>query len=234
MSVDIWTACNGANHVRPLFGDSWRIEELTSEATLHHISSSVDILADLISEHEKRSGLFVKSRYKSRFRESFDPPLLYASMERDTCLAECAFYHFLFKAGQVKKRDEPLTFRYALYSIPFDTKSGLDLTVEPFLTYRDLISSPSSYEHSIRLGGFLIEAGIEAFIFWSARREGGKNIAFSSENALQNFSMSTWVASAKDEQITFFRAEPGPMLLDRQRVFKKSDFMINDVLPFPG
>ncbi|WP_058443233.1 hypothetical protein [Legionella feeleii] len=108
------------------------------------------------------------------------------------------------------------------------TKKGIDLTKAPFNEYQNQISSKKSYEYSQPLGTHMREAGIEAFLFESARaKQPGINVAayapeiFIKEKDQYISSIQNWRCLANKNVIEFTRIE----ILARERwSFSKDDF----------
>jgi hypothetical protein len=189
--MNIWSLCEGNQFVKDIAAEPWRVVEdqhILSSRDLVDSREEHDLLEDLIEESkspiekEKSYLIFTPFRYPplkygSRFGSVFEPSLWYGSLEIETAFTEVAYYRLKFfddtsaNLGYVELL--MTAFTASLTSI-----KGVDLTEEPFNQYLNEISNKNSYEHSQLLGATMREAGIETFLYCSARtKELSKNAA---------------------------------------------------------
>jgi len=253
VSPSIWTRCAGSSRLRRLEGRAWRAVEAQ-----HVVSTSK--LADSPAEQEalermidsvkppppgdrEFSGLhyllttpfrYPPLAHGSRFATRFERALWYGSRELRSVFAEVAYYRLLFLEGTTARLGR-LEVDLSLFRVPLRTRRGIDLTRPPFAAYRGRISSPSAYDDSQRLGREMREAGVEGFLYRSARdREGGTHVALFTPRAFATRRPSaaqTWHCAASRERVELTRKDA----LDRAAfVFPRGEFEIRGKLPRPA
>src|SRR3954470_11754234 len=193
MSSSIWMECAGVSEIRPLASEPTRVVEAQHQvSTRKLVESDAEqlVLEELIdgAKPPVRSGaglhylLFTPFRYPplrhgSRFGTRMEAGIWYGSRSRATALAEKAYYLLLFLEG-TEADLAPLEVDISLFQAGYETARGVDLAREPFLRYRDVLSSPASYGESQALGREARADGAEAIAYVSARDpEGGVNLA---------------------------------------------------------
>jgi hypothetical protein len=193
MSSSIWTECAGASEISPLAMEAWRVVESQHQiATRKLVSSDAEqqLLEELIEtvKPPDRTGerlhylLFTPFRYPplrhgSRFGTRSERGLWYGSGTLVTAFAEVAYYRLLFLEGTAADLDVVVTDLTA-FRVSLRTDAGVDLTAAPFQARGPAITSPVSYEATQRLGGAMRDAGVEAFLYASARDlAAGANVA---------------------------------------------------------
>lgn len=225
--MSIWYECHGLNHKKSLSLQPWRIVEA------QHISSSRD-LVDTKEEHDILEALIEQSKpklthdkhylistpfrypplkYGSRFGHIYEPSIWYGSIKLATAFAEVAYYRLKF----LNDSEVDLGFieiPVTAFKTHLQTSSGIDLSAPPFNHYQHKISHQTSYEDSQRIGMDMREAGIETFIFVSARdKNQGKNVGafipdvFKLKNKQYIYSMQNWRCMANKNVIEFSREE---------------------------
>ncbi len=247
--IDIWHVCEGHNKISRLKLDAWRVVE-------DQAISSTRPLVDSLEEHEileqeiEYSKPHVKFdcenfdyllfspfrypplKYGSRFGNRIEPSLWYGSSKLTTALSERAYYRFVFLLGSDMK---DLTDRISktAFSVNIDSPHGIDLTMEPFLAYRESISSPMEWKISQILGTKMRENKIHAFKYFSSRdlddaaqnvgvyscRAFGMRKPNSYKHLIEFSNRSSVEYTDKDSRVT--------------TVFKFEEFMINGSFPFP-
>jgi hypothetical protein len=193
MSSSIWTECAGASEISELAVDAWRVVESQHQiATRKLVRSDAEqqLLEELIEtvKPPDRTAerlhylIFTPFRYPplrhgSRFGTRAERGLWYGSRTLPTAFAEVAYYRLLFLDGTEADLGVVVTDLTA-FRISLRTDAGIDLTAVPFTAYAPIISSPAIYTATQALGGAMRSAGVEAFLYVSARDEaGGINVA---------------------------------------------------------
>lgn len=193
MSSSIWTECAGASEISPLAEDAWRVVESQHQiATRKLVGSDAEqqLLEELIETVKPpgRTGewlhylIFTPFRYPplrhgSRFGTRAERGLWYGSRTLTTAFAEVAYYRLLFLEGTVADLGVVVTDLTA-FRVSLRTDAGVDLTAAPFTAHAPAISSPVSYAATQRLGSAMRDAGVEAFLYASARDvAAGANVA---------------------------------------------------------
>lgn len=225
--MSIWAQCHGHEHIRPLNVSPWRVVEaqhVLSSRDLVNTPEEHDVLETLL-EHskpwinpEKDYLIFTPFRYPplqygSRFGRSVEPSLWYGSMMLETAFAEVAYYRGMFfqdTEADLGYIDLMLTAFRAVIK----TKQGIDLTEPPFETHRETLSSKLSYESTQNFGSSMRSAGVEAFVFYSARTlEASKNVGvfmpsvFVKTKNQYTFDHQTWQCMANKAGVEFVRQE---------------------------
>jgi hypothetical protein len=174
-------------------------------------------------------------RWGSRFGSRAQRGIWYGALEVETSLAEKAYYQFLFAAG-ARTELKNLSTLWSAYQAQIETKRGVDLTAPAFAKFRADISSPVSYEASQKLGSDMRDAGVDGFLFQSARcpnkgtAVGLFEPAFKSPNPKPGPSR-TWICTLAGDacEVLHVNASASPVL-----VFKRSLFEVSGKLPHPS
>lgn len=172
-------------------------------------------------------------KHGSRFGKRTEPSLFYGSLEVKTVLAEAAYYRFVFWSGMVTPPSGKLDTQHTLFGAKYLTHQGLRLQCPPFARYRDVLSSPSSYDASQKMGAGMRKAGIEAFEFQSARDpEAGVNVALFTPKALAArapVSQAPWLCELTGERVRFYAAYD-----KSSHDFSVGTFHLDGTLPHPA
>lgn len=248
--TDVWAACGGQGHFRPLGGEIFRIVESQEEvATL----SLVDNLAEQ-AELERlldatkppvpatRAPMhyllttpfrYPPLRYGSRFGNRFEPSLFYGSTQQTTLFAEAAYYRFVFLDGMSTPLANRLLTQHTVFSVRYQTHLGIDLTRQPFDEFETLLASPSDYRATQKLGTQAREAGTQALQFRSARdTEGGSNVGLYTPEAIASRRPRhprRWFAETLADTVTFSRRR-GQILFS----YPRETFLVDGELPAPA
>ena len=252
MSQTIWTRCAGPSRTRRLRGNFVRIVEAQFRNSTRKLVASDEeqrVLEELLDAHAKApvpagfAGLhyllFTPFRHPplrngSRFGTRHQRGILYAAHELETGLAEVAYYRLVFLEGTAKDLG---LLRTDLTAFWFGVSAGrgIDLSRAPFDAWEKQISSPVSYEASQRLGTEMREAGVEAFLYLSARaRPPGLNLGvfanvFTPRRPTRE---ERWSCVASRERVEF---RSGSLLdVERAHAFPRSQFLVRGVLPAPA
>lgn len=250
----MWHTKKGHQFVHPFSLQAYRIIEDQNRSTTRNIVDTAiehEILENLIEKNKPNmiyygdeahfAGLhyllFTPFRYPplkrgSRFGNRFERNLFYGSLQLKTAMAEKAFYRFSFiRASQGKLSHHSI--KLVAFSVHLKVSKGIDLSKEPFIAFRNQISSPVSYEVSQTLGEDMRKTGIEAFISYSARcPENGKNInvftpaVFSKKEPLEK-TFELWNCYSTQETIEFYSNTPA----SKSIIFKLENFMIDNTFP---
>jgi hypothetical protein len=107
-------------------------------------------------------------KWGSRFGTRDQRGLWYGSRVLPTAFAEVAYYRFVFLAG-TRAALTPLTVELSSFRAQVATRRGIDLATPPFDRYGAALASKTSYAATQELGRDMRAAGVEAFLFPSAR-----------------------------------------------------------------
>jgi hypothetical protein len=253
MSPSIWTRCAASSEPSRRELVAWRVVEAQHVvATRKLVDSDAEqqLLEELIesakpplpAEAAGRDLHYLLTtpfrypplRHGSRFAERHERSLWYGSRERRTAFAETAYYRLLFLDGTAADL-EPLEVDLSVFRAWVGSGAAVDLTAGCFDEHRAEISSPSRYDASQRLGGDMRRAGVELFLYRSARdAEGGVNVALFTPSAFTRRRPSapeTWYCIAGrggvevSKRDVFRRASHG---------FPRRQFEVRGTLPAPA
>lgn len=237
----IWNACLGAEQIKPIHETPWRVVEA------QHILSTRD-LVDNTEEHDmlellldktkpaisslKHYLIFSPFRYPplhhgSRFGTTLEPSLWYGSIKLETAFAETAYYLWLF-LSHTSANFDTIERNQTAFQTTIKTNQGIDLTIAPFDTYKDVISNKANYHESQQLGKAMRNQAIDAFIYYSARTTSTeKNIAlfndhpFSEKQTSYINHLQNWQCFGSKHLVEFYREDA---LGVKQHRFNFNDF----------
>ena len=245
-----WDACLVDAQPGKLAGKMLRLVESQEQVATNQLVTSLErqaVLEDMLemTKPRLRKGtaqlhylLAAPFRYPplkhgSRFGNRSKPSLFYGSLEKETVLAEAAYYRFIFWHGMATPPAGKLDTQHTLFSASYRTDQGLRLQDSPFATHRNVLASPSDYRASQALGSVLRAADIEAFEFISARDpEKGVNVALFTPQALakkEPDSQEAWLCELTSEYVRF-RTAYGRKSHDFPLVL----FQVGGKLPWPA
>jgi hypothetical protein len=247
MSSSIWTRCAGASEIRPLRLSPWRVVEAQHQVSTRKLVDTLEEQAlleemiDAAKPPEVTGGRlhyllstpfrYPPLRHGSRFRARTEPGIWYGSGALRTALAEAAYYRLLFLEGTHAKLDA-ITAQLTAFTVRVRTEHGVDLVAAPFDRYRSAIASPVSYAETQPLGAAMRAAGVEVFLFPSARDETGVNVGVlrpTGFGAARPRELQTWHCTATRQRVEFVK------LLERAtHVFLRETFLVEERLPAPG
>lgn len=223
--MSLWSDCQGASHIGPLSADPWRVVEaqhILSARDLVDSNDEHDLLESMLEDSkpdvEKEKGYLIFTpfrypplKYGSRFGSICEPSLWYGSLELETAFAETAHYRRLFlqdTAADLGYIELTLT----AFRSHVQTGKGMDLTSPAFASCTRQLSSKNTWKDSQAAGADMREAGVAAFLYYSARQEGeGKNLAvftpdaFCMKNQQYVSNLQNWQCIANRQVVEFAR-----------------------------
>jgi hypothetical protein len=250
MSSSIWTQCAGASEIRTFSLEPWRAVEAQHQiATRKLVDSDAEqlVLEEMIESVKPPESppprlhyllatpfRYPPLRYGSRFGTRAERGIWYGSAEQSTLFAEVSYYRLLFLHGTAADlgavETELTAFRASLR-----TASGIDLTAEPFAAFESELASPVSYGATQQLGREMREAGIEAFLYRSARdAAGGTNAAAFGPAVFgrrQPRSLETWHCFATRSVVEVTRRD---YFRHASFSFGVEQFLVGGALPAPA
>jgi hypothetical protein len=175
-------------------------------------------------------------RHGSRFGTRLERGIWYGSARVDTALAEHAYYLFLFAEGSDADL-YPLSLRRLVFPVRIASSRAIDLSSAPFEAFTARISDKISYEDSQAVGAAMRDAGVEAFLYVSARDpRQGLNLGLISPRAfamtdVPSSSQQTWAVTATAEGALFVRGiGTGPKKLH----YAREVYLVHGRLPAPS
>jgi hypothetical protein len=188
-------------------------------------------LHDLLSTSFRHPPL----RHGSRFGTRAERGIWYGSRALATCFAEVAYYRLLFLEGTAADLGT-ISVELTAFTAAVRARRGVDLTRPPFREHEAAISSKTTYQASQRLGADMRAAGIEGFLYTSARDpQRGTNVglfvpAFASRRPRR---FETWTCSADHDKVEFAQKSVVRTHIARMR-FARADFLVGGKLPSPA
>jgi hypothetical protein len=254
MSPSIWTRCAASFRPRKLELAAWRVVESQHVLSTRKLVDSDEeqaLLEELVDRVKpppptgpEFRGLHYllftpfrhpPLRYGSRFGTRTERGIWYGARELATCFAEVSYYRLLFLEGTAARLGT-LTVELTAYTAAIRSRRGADLTRSPFREHEAAIASKTSYEASQRLGKDMRTAGVEAFLFVSARaRSRGTNVglftpAFAGKRPKR---FETWTCSADGSKVELSRKSIARTRSARL-LFPREDFVVDGKLPSPA
>jgi hypothetical protein len=250
MSSSIWTRCAGDSELRTLRLAAWRAVEAQHQLSTRKLvdSAAEQIVLEGLIEQSKPPAIsgrrlhyllstpfrYPPLRHGSRFGARFERGIWYGSTSRRTAFAEVAYYRLLFLEGTTADLGT-LSVPLTAFTVRVHSDHGIDLTAAPFARYRKAIASPTDHGAAQALGTSMRAAGVEAFLYPSARdAEGGINVGVFSPAAFAESrprQMKTWHCVANRELVEFTTRD----FFERESVsFDRQVFLVSGALPACG
>ncbi|MCK6557409.1 RES family NAD+ phosphorylase [Candidatus Binatia bacterium] len=251
MSQSIWTRCAGSSRVTALSLAAWRVVEsqfVTSTRRLVDSDAEQELLEQLIeivkpplpSDRAFARLHFLLSTpfrhpplpHGSRFGTRTERGIWYGARTLPAAFAEVAYYRLVFLEGTAADLGT-VTVELSAFAAAVRTNRGVDLTVPPFAAHEAQISSKTSYAVSQPLGREMREAGVEAFLYVSARDPArGTNIGlFAPAFARRKPSApSTWVCTATRQHVELSKKD---LFRKRRFTFHRAEFVVEGSIPIP-
>lgn len=253
MSLSIWTQCGGLSSARPLRVSPWRVvesqfvsstrklvdsedEQSRLEALIDGVKPPVPAAVAPLGLHYLLSTPFRHPplRYGSRFGRRSEPGIFYASKEEETCLAEIAYYRFVFLMGTTASLPLIET-QLTAFKVSLRAARGVDLTEGSFDRYASRISSKTDYAATQRLGADMRADGVEVALYLSARATlRGTNVAVFAPTAFgarQPVETHEWWCTTDGDKVELRRRS---LVTSQGLTFSRSDFLVRGRLPSPA
>ena len=249
---EIWQACRGEAHIRPLKAVIHRVVESQEQVATTRLVDTAEEQSQLESLLEntkpprpQNAGrydylIWTPFRYPplphgSRFGRWSEHGLFYGSLSQPAAFAECAYYRFVFLSGMTSPLPVArLTTEHSSFRARLETQNGIALEMAPFLTHAIQISDPSRYDAPQALGSAMRDAGVEAFTYLSARYQDGINAGVYALQAIKNRKperMQHWVCTTTAQTVSFIRLHCRD---EPPYSFQRAQFLVSDVLPAPA
>lgn len=247
------TAQDVATHFgqhRAYSGSVWRIVETQEEAATYGLVDDLEehaLLEEIIDDFKppytadaagRHYLISTPFRYPplnhgSRFGTRYEPSYFYASEEQATCLAEAAFYRFVFFDGMATPFAHTVRSEHQLFAVTAQTECASDMTTVNEPHALNELTSESSYAFTQTVGKCLREGGTQLIRYYSARCDAGINVAIDSPAV---------IVSAVPEHITPVQCE---VVADAKVLrfslpkqfpvtFRIEQFLVAGRLPYPA
>lgn len=235
-----------------LSGHLWRVVESQEEIATVRLVDDLDeqiLLEDMLdnckpSPPENATEwdylLFTPFRYPplqwgSRFGNTHERGMFYASETLDTALAEVAYYRFVFWTGMSIPLSNPLHTQHTAFLAAYHCSHAVDLLQQPFAAHQAELTSPDSYHFTQQVGNHLRKNDCDGIRFESARcPDNGVNLVITVPGALkrQRPNHKHHIACiTTTENVSFKVLHPKPTTLQTAQHFPKSSFTVDGSLP---
>lgn len=170
----------------------------------------------------------------SRFGQIHEPSLFYGGSSVRVTLLEAAFYRFVFwRSMQAEPPKPQLRTQHTLFSARYASQLAVKLDQLPFTAYTRLLTDPSRYEESQRLGQTMRASGVQAFQYASARDPQKETCIglFSPEPFVdaKPLEKNHWFCELTATQVSFKRKGDHHI-----HTFLLDDFLLDGELPIPA
>lgn len=168
----------------------------------------------------------------SRFGTRAERGLWYGALALPTAFAEVAYYRYVFLAGTAAKLT-PLAVELSAFRAAIATRKGVDLGRAPFAAFASRLASKTSYAHTQPLGRDMRVAGVEAFLFPSARdAAGGANVALFEPcfSRPSPFDLKTYLCTTTDSAVEVSRKDVTARKPERY-AYPRAQFLVGGALP---
>ncbi|MCU7554143.1 RES family NAD+ phosphorylase [Alteromonas sp. ASW11-19] len=231
-------------------GSIWRIVETQEEAATYGLVDDLEehaLLEDIIDNFKppypdeaygRHYLISTPFRYPplnhgSRFGTRHEPSYYYASEEISTCLAEAAFYRFVFFDGMEAPFPHKVHSDHQLFSVTAVTASASDMTTVNDPVALSQLTSEKSYSFTQAVGEISREAGTQLIRYYSARCDQGVNVAIDNPAV---------IVSSQPEQVTPVLCEVLPeakvlrfsLPKEFPVTFRIEQFLVEGALPYPA
>lgn len=172
-------------------------------------------------------------RHGSRFGSRAERGIWYGARALATGFAETAYYRLLLLEGTTAELPQVLT-DVSAFTAPIDTRAGVDLTAGAFAAHAAEISSPVDYRASQLLGREMRAAGVEAFLYGSARDPGGTGCGVFTPRAFaarRPAPPQTWLCVATRDAVELTRRD---VFRHQTLRYPRERFLVDGRLPAPA
>ncbi|HFD12094.1 MAG TPA: RES domain-containing protein [Crenotrichaceae bacterium] len=249
--MSIWQDCQAERHKRAIQAQVLRIvesQEQVATMSLVDTSSEQIVLENLLEankpalpEQTQAYHYLIKTpfrypplRYGSRFGNTSEPGIFYASLHLNTALAECAYYRLVFLSAMKTGLTKHLVTEHTTFKVSVTTAHGLALEKKPFKHFTNLISDPVNYASSQQLGSDMRHAGIDVFTYQSARDpQQGINAGIYKISAIKSkkpYGFQEWLCSTAATQVAFINKVDKNTRCN----FKLDEFLVDGKFPQPA
>jgi len=246
--MSIWQSAGGAQYIGPMRLKMVRVVESQEEiATLSLVDSLEEqqVLEQLLEDTKPGKIapqlhylLTTPFRYPplswgSRFGRIYERALFYASLSIETALTESAFYRLLFIDGVTQPFPKPVVSQHTSFCVNALSEHAVDLTRAPYDKHMTDLRAQNRYDACQQLGQEMREAGIELFIYLSAR-DRAPNAINAAAFVPKVFGKSTpgefqsWTCFATADAVRYI-STPSKESFE----FNKSIFTVDGKLPMP-
>jgi len=172
-------------------------------------------------------------RHGSRFGSQFEPGIFYGGLDKQTTLAEVAYYRFIYWFSPKTPFPNSLVSQHTLFSASFESSDGCDLSHPKFKDFTQQLRSPTHYDFTQKVGSHMRSSGVESFVYFSARgTEHSKCAGLFSPTAfidLKPTILGTFFCEVNDNYVSFRKTGE----FERSQ-FSVEQFKVDGVFPRPA
>lgn len=167
-------------------------------------------------------------RWGSRFGSRLEPSLMYAGLDLDVTLGECAFYRFVFLSHMETPPPNPvITYHTSFW---FRVKGDLFLKLDsaPMNQFADLWTHKSDFSECQSLGSSARALSYEGIVYESARLSTKRNLALYTPSVITSEDpneMKFWTCHTSEKQCSFLGDN------NRRFSFSRDNFLVCGELP---
>ncbi|MBT1443738.1 RES family NAD+ phosphorylase [Shewanella sp. JM162201] len=245
MDLNIPSTCQG----RPYEGSGFRLVESQEEAATLSLVDNFEeqmLLESLLDDAKppyrpgtEKLHYLLKSpfrypplRHGSRFGNRLMPSFFYASESVATCLAEVAFYRFVFMADMATPYEGVLRSEHMMFRVEIKARACADLTLIDDQRLIARLTDKRHYDYTQALGQQLVQQGCDLIRSLSARWPLGVNLAVVEPSVLQSepLDQRLWICQLEPQRLAFTERGRGKL----PQYFELTDFLQEGVLPRPA
>lgn len=171
-------------------------------------------------------------KHGSRFGSRVEPSIFYASYNMHTALSESAFYAFYFMSRSLV----PYTKSFIVSKTSFVTRVSanqhVDLTKIDDRAIQTKLTAKTDYQYTQTTGSHMRKSGADAFSYYSARCDNGKNMGIFHVNALSRApkSICSWEVKQTPTQLSYLCSSAEY----ENASFNIQQFLVDGELPLPS
>jgi len=172
-------------------------------------------------------------QYGSRFGTRLMPSFFYASEERETALAETAYYRFIFLHDMDDTYEQGFDSNHSLFSVSLKSTRCLDLCSASYHSIAPTVSDPRGYAYCHAVGEWAVnQASADLIRYPSARRKDSVNVAVANPSSIRSKAPNarqSWLCRTTPQKISFSSRDarfPHTFFLEQ--------FLIDGELPRPA
>lgn len=247
---DLWQSCEGDKYIRPISGTLYRLVESQEQVATRQLVATLEdqsVLEEIVEAKKpvypenlddlhyllKTPFRYPPLKWGSRFGRIFEPSIFYGGSSVEVTLIESAYYRFVLLQSISNLPERSIRSQHTLFSIDYKAEKGVCLQDAPFDAHINLISHPSDYSHSQRLGTAMRNSGVEVFEYPSARaKDNAVCVGLFTGNGFGSTHPATrekWFCDVSKDKVVFKAAEASVVVS-----FELSMFLEDGVLPRPA
>lgn len=246
MTTSIWRDALSPMLASPLNTKAFRcVESQEKSATLALVSNDLEayeLLEGLVENSKPKipencTGLhylfttpfrYPPLKWGSRFGVRSEPSLMYAGLDIEVTLGECAFYRFVFLGHMTSPPPKPVVTHHTSFSFRVTAERFLKLDTPPMSDYDRLWTDKCHYGEAQLLGSASRKLGFDGIRYVSARLSNHRNIALYSPSFIASKKpneMVSWTCHINESNCSFLGSD------NRAFSFEKWMFTVNGTLP---